>query len=172
MWCKNIIFILFIIFTPLFNTAQQQVIDSLKQKAEIEKNDSLKAILFNKIGKEYWYINTDSSIQFTNKALKIAQQKKINGVLPYCYNNFGVIEYLKGNYSNALNQLFKGLPYSRKNHIIHGLLLNNIGMSYHELKDLNKAQEYYKKLLKSNVPQRIRREWPQPITILVLSITH
>ena len=128
-------------------SGQKKIIDSLKTLALNEKNDSLKATLLNKIGKEYWYINTDTSALYTLEATEIAQKRNIKGIFPYCSNNLGVIDYLKGNYHKALEKYFEGLKYANANKTIKGILLNNIGMVYQELRDYHKAQEYYRKTL-------------------------
>lgn len=128
-------------------SGQRKIIDSLKNLVVNERNDSLKALLLNKIGKEYWYINTDTSYLYTLEALEIAKKRNIKGIFPYCNNNFGVIDFLKGDYHKALEKYFEGLKYANVNKTIKGILLNNIGMVYQELRDYNKAQEYYRKTL-------------------------
>ena len=62
-------------------SGQKKIIDSLKTLALNEKNDSLKATLLNKIGKEYWYINTDTSELYTLEATEIARRKMKHFIL-------------------------------------------------------------------------------------------
>ncbi|MES2762830.1 MAG: SpoIIE family protein phosphatase [Bacteroidota bacterium] len=131
----------------IYTYAQTREIDSLKKIVSIEKNDSLKAFAYSKIGQKLWYINPDSSVYYTNISKDIATRKNVKSILSYCYNNYGVIDYIQGNYTNSLTKYFEGLKYARKNSIIEGILLNNIGMSYAELKDGKKALEYYQRTL-------------------------
>lgn len=147
---NKILFILFIVLNfgaSQFACAQTREIDSLKRLVTIEKNDSLLAFNYSRIGQKLCYINTDSSIFYTDISKGIATNKNIKSILSYCYNNYGVIDYLQGNYTIALKKYFEGLKYVKQNSIIHGILLNNIGMSYAELQDGKKALEYYKKTL-------------------------
>jgi hypothetical protein len=95
--------------------AQQHIIDSLRMRVRNAPNDSIKGVFQCKIGKEFWYINADSSSFYTNAAKEIAVTKNINGLLPYCFNNYGVLEYLQGNYSNALKNYFEGLKFANSN---------------------------------------------------------
>jgi serine phosphatase RsbU (regulator of sigma subunit) len=127
--------------------AQQHIIDSLRMRVRNAPNDSIKGVFQCKIGKEFWYINADSSSFYTNAAKEIAVTKNINGLLPYCFNNYGVLEYLQGNYSNALKNYFEGLKFANSNLVMKGILMNNIGMNYTDLRDFQKAQEYYQKTL-------------------------
>ncbi len=144
---KNNLIILFILSICSLGFSQDGIIDSLKLLSKNAKNDSLKAIYDCKIGKEFWYINTDSSNYYTKKAQQIAIKKNMKGILPYCYNNYGVLEYLKGNYSGALKHYFEGLKFVGSNLVMKGILLNNIGMNYTDLRDYKKAQEYYEKTI-------------------------
>ena len=133
---------------------QRSVIDSLKKLSISANNDSIKALYLAKIGKEYWYISPDTSLQYTNQAFDIASKKNIKGLFPYCQNNFGVLKYLAGNYNEALECYFKGLKYSKSNPIIHSILLDNIGMVYQELRDYDKARIYYLETLISKKERR------------------
>ncbi len=133
---------------------QRSVIDSLKKLSISTNNDSIKALYFSKIGKEYWFISPDTSLQYTNQSFELASKKNIKGLFPYCQNNFGVLKYLAGNYHEALECYFKGLKFSKSNPIIHCILLNNIGMVYQELKDYEKAKKYYLETLISKKERR------------------
>lgn len=144
---KSSLIIVFILSICSFGVSQNRIIDSLKIISKNTKNDSLKAIYDCKIGKEFWYINTDSSNYYTKKAQQVAFKKNMKGILPYCYNNYGVLEYLQGNYSGALKNYFEGLKFVGSNLVMKGILLNNIGMNYTDLRDYKKAQEYYQKTI-------------------------
>lgn len=127
---------------------QRSVIDSLKKLAISADNDSIKALYFARIAKQYWFISSDTALLYTNQASDLANQKNIKGLFPYCYNSFAVLDYLVGNYHEALEKYFKGLKDSKNNPIIHCILLDNIGMVYQELRDYEKAKTYYMESLK------------------------
>ena len=105
---RNVISILTFLFCILnhYSFGQGRVIDSIRTIIVNEKNDSLKAFYYSKIGKEFWYLNPDSAVFYTDKSYDIAVKKNIKGILPYSFNNYGVIDFIQGNYSTSLKKYF------------------------------------------------------------------
>ena len=144
---KKYSLIFIFIFSILSIYSQNREIDSLKVIVIKEKNDSLRALAYCKLGQKFLYTHPDSCIYYTNISKSIAIKKNIKSIFSYCYNNYGVLHSLKGNYANCLTNYFEGLKYVKPGTIIEGILFNNIGMIYAELKDDKKALEYYRKAL-------------------------
>ncbi len=114
-----------------------------------EQNTFMKGIMkanFS-LGNNYYYKSyfTIAEKNF-KKSLKIAKQLNDTLTLINLYNNIGVINDSRANYSEALDYYFKALKLSElyKKNTSLSFLYNNIGLIYFSNKDYTNAEKYLK----------------------------
>src|SRR6187431_1568100 len=100
---KRYILILFAIVLSLPGFSQNEMsMDSLKLKLQTAPADSNRAILLYQLSREYWDIDLDTSIQISNELLKLSQSIDYKKGIGNAYSGIGVVNWLKGDYENAL----------------------------------------------------------------------
>ncbi len=75
-------------------------------KISIEKTDTLKIKAFNSLGTFYINIDPDSSILYSNLALKVSQTIDFKRGIAHAYSNIGLALGKKGDYTDALKYYF------------------------------------------------------------------
>ena len=95
-------------------TAQQTIVDSLKQTLNKTNNDSTVFYLLMQIGELYAFNNADSSVHFINKALALAERKQNPLWLAHANYSFSLYFYVISDYAAALSYAFSCLNGFRK----------------------------------------------------------
>ena len=120
------------------------MIDSLVQNLDLVSGKE-KVHLLNKIGKAYWGISTEKTLEYSNSALKLSQELKYLKGEAQSLNNIGVGYYYIGEYERSLDYFLRSLDLRKelgeKKDIVSSL--NNIGIIYDDLNNFSKAMEYY-----------------------------
>jgi two-component system, NtrC family, sensor kinase len=120
---KRALLILFI-FSATVNIlyGQRQNIDSLYQLLEVEKTDTGRVFLFQRIQSHYNYSNADSAVHYANLTLEAVRPLKVPileasvlSVLSYSY-------YLSGNYINGIQAALSGLSIAKEKCDIRNLI--------------------------------------------------
>ncbi|WP_417350542.1 tetratricopeptide repeat protein [Flavobacterium alkalisoli] len=147
------------ILLPLTCFSQNKVLDSLLTELEKADTDAKKVELLNAVGAEYIENDPATMMQYAEKALKLAQQKKLKKGEGEAWFNMGNANIMLSNYSKALKSftsaqdIFEQLfaeDVSDKNEI-KGYLAKtygSIGIVCSEQNNYAKALEYYFKALK------------------------
>lgn len=147
------------ILLPFTCFSQNKVLDSLLTELEKADTDAKKVELLNAVGAEYIEKDPVMMMQYAEKALKLAQQKKLKKGEGEAWFNMGNANIMLSNYSKALKSftsaqdIFEQLfaeDVSDKNEI-KGYLAKtygSIGIVCSEQNNYAKALEYYFKALK------------------------
>src|ERR1051325_12128795 len=128
-----------------FCFSQQAKIDSLKKVLLTAKEDTNKISALNMLAWQLSNINPDTSILLASQALSIAQKEKNKKYIANSYHNIAWANYLKGDYTSALENNFKALALSEELNNKQGIskTLGNIGIVYFGKGDYSKALTYY-----------------------------
>ena len=95
-------------------TAQQTIIDSLKQTLSKTNNDSTVFYLLVQIGELYAFNNADSSIHFINRASARAEREQDPLWVAHVNYSYSLYFYVISDYAAALNYAFSCLNGFRK----------------------------------------------------------
>ncbi|MCF6182205.1 tetratricopeptide repeat-containing sensor histidine kinase [Lutibacter sp.] len=147
---KNIVLIIIISFYLMLNGQNIKKIDSLKFNYNLQKNDTLKINLANKIGELYLYNNKDSALFYYQKALSFS--KKINNKNKEAISLFNIafLQLREKQYGNSIKNfdLSKVIFEKQQNKLMSAKVYNNLGFCYSNLYAEDKAFEYLIKSLK------------------------
>lgn len=122
---RYFLFLLIIHLFLNFSFAQQKTADSLSILVKKERNDSSKIIHLNILAREFINSgNYDSSLYFSNVALKVADEiisieksesvkKEIKNYIFVSYTNMGLASWRKSNYTEAIDYYSRALEISR-----------------------------------------------------------
>ncbi len=127
----------------------QKEIDSLTHQYSLCKTDTTKVQLLNQIAKNYWFINPDTAITLSSKALKIAKKNNYPKGEAACYNSIGACNLIRSNLPVALENFLKALSIGKSinDKSIMALQYQNIGVVYFDMKNFDDALYYYEKAL-------------------------
>jgi tetratricopeptide (TPR) repeat protein len=152
----KIFFLHLLLAVSLFSFSQTPTIDSLTKalsslpKPTNKLSDSIYIKTIQQLALEYSYINTDTAIILTQQALQLSEKIYWKKGKAICLNELGWSNYVKGNYTQALEYYNTGLriaeEISDKN--LQATLLGNIGIVNFYKSDYPKALSYYFKALK------------------------
>jgi tetratricopeptide (TPR) repeat protein len=151
------IFFLNLLFAvSLFSFAQTPTIDSLTKalsslpKPTNKLSDSTYIKTLNDLAWEYSYISPDTAIILAQQGLQLSKKINWNKGKAICLNTLGWSNYVKGNYSQALEHYNTGLKIaeelSDKN--LQAAFFGSIGIVYNDQSDYPKALAHYFKALK------------------------
>ncbi len=137
----------------LFNSAQaqnQQKIDSLLNVLKTAKEDTGKVNQLNMLGWELMNSNPDTSTLLSTQALQLAEKKQWKKGIANSYNQLGWFNFLKGEYSFALENYNKAIALWDQLNDKRGKAtsLGRIGSVYQMQADYPKAVSYYLTALK------------------------
>ncbi len=129
----------------------KEAIKKIKQADQVfaEMNNTDKRMqCFNNLGAIYYYTaDYDSAMSYFNKALPIAESKKLKQECAIIYGNFGSIHTQKGEFKQAAEQTFKALKIFEelddKNQI--AMQTGNLGTLFKEMRDTVNAVIYFEK---------------------------
>ncbi len=152
---KNFLCLISILFLfgVLFNSAQaqnQQKVDSLLNVLKTAKEDTNKVNQLNALGWELMNINPDTSTLLSTQALQLAEKKQWKKGIANSYNQLGWFNFLKGEYSFALENYKKAIVLWDQLNDKKGkaTALGRIGSVYQMQGDYSKAVSYYLTALK------------------------
>ncbi|MBN2460905.1 MAG: tetratricopeptide repeat protein [Candidatus Cloacimonetes bacterium] len=138
------IFLIIILILSANARAQDTYIDSLESKLEVTEGKD-RVLLLNELGKAYWGISSEKTIQFSEQALKLSKEMGYRKGEAQSLNNIGVGYYYEENYEKALAYFLQSYQIRReiddKRDIVASL--NNIGIIYDDLNKYNEALNYY-----------------------------
>jgi two-component system, sensor histidine kinase PdtaS len=132
-------------FSLLGQTSTQ--LDSLKTLQSSTGNDSIRYETDLEIGYLLLYDNPDTARIYFQDALEIAQKTNDQDKIARSFTLTGVTYYFNGQLDNAIENYLEALPISEKlgNDRYSGIIANNIGAVYFDLKDYEKTKTYYEK---------------------------
>lgn len=139
------LFPLFLSINLLGQTNTQ--LDSLKSLQSTTGIDSIRYATDLEIGYMLLYDNPDTARIYFQDALKIAQKIKDEDKIARTLTLTGVTYYFNGQLDNAIENYLMALPISEKlgNDRYSGIISNNVGAVYFDLKDYDKTKTYYQK---------------------------
>jgi tetratricopeptide (TPR) repeat protein len=152
---KKIIFSALITTLVLNANAQTQNVDSLKQQLNLKLSDTSKLYTLSRLGFYYQDSKPDSLLYYAKQLLEFAQQLNNQKMISVAYSSIGQYEYVVGNYSLALQWLFKSLELAENINDSNRIANTNnlIGNTYKEYGDYDKAITHY--LICKNIAELI-----------------
>jgi signal transduction histidine kinase/uncharacterized protein HemY len=136
--------------------------DSLKELYP-EKSGIEKINLLNRLSKTYWYVDPDSSLKYSKKALSYARKIDHQAGISDAYNRLGTAWYFKNEKDKALSYMKKSLDIRKTLDDPERItqVYNNLGVFYINSDTPEKALEYYQKALeiskKEDLPRKTGR---------------
>ena len=165
---KNI-FILFFLFTSVIRLAGQSAgVDSLIKLLEKAPADTNRVKLMLNIANKLYFYKPDLSLEYSEKALKLADDLDYNNGIVSSLSLAGESHRLMGNYPKALQYQLQALEISRelKNEEIESNSLGFIGVIYMELNEYRQALQYF--LTAINIKNRLPAS---PPSVFILANT-
>lgn len=142
----KISFKLFLIIPVLLATsAFAQNLDSLEAVLRNTTGDSVRFILMIDLSKKYQYKNFNTSKQFSEQALNLAETKNWNWAKVAAYSQEGFLATLSGNYTSAIkfdNQNLQ-LVVAQRDSAAISETLNFLGNDYSDLGKYDEAYYYF-----------------------------
>lgn len=143
---KNLLIFLLLIFS--LNLFSQTKIDNLKADlANAEGENEIE--LLNSLAKEYWAISNETSQEYANKALELAENANYKRGIADATFNLGLV-YVRFSELEKSQVLFtRSLKIAEKIKYKKGIgnALNGLGFIYNNHSDYNMALEYYQRSL-------------------------
>lgn len=132
--------------------AKENLIDSLKAALIKSSDDTTRINLLNDLAWELKEINPDTSLKISIAAIKNSEKFNFLSGLVNAFNCIGSVNFLKGNYPEALLNFEKSLEISTKLNNFERIagVLGNMGIIYNDQGNFSKALEYYFRALKIN----------------------
>ena len=101
-------FFFFLIFTVIVSRSNGQkegreLIDSLRSRLAVSTEDTGRVRILGKLAFQYYRINTDTGIIYSEQAIALAEKLNWNTGLAFSYNYLGINYGVKGNYQKALD---------------------------------------------------------------------
>ncbi|MFT4599869.1 MAG: two-component sensor histidine kinase [Arenicella sp.] len=102
-----------------------------------------------KKGNDIAFSHTDSSFQYFEKAIEMAEFCSDSVGIAKTENCIGLYYSLTGNYDEAAQHYFLSLEIANRNNLQkdEGIVKNNLGVMYFELGELEKSRNYYNEAL-------------------------
>ena len=165
---KNIFFIVFILFIAIKLAGQSTEVDSLIGLVEKVPVDSNRVKLILNISNKLYFYKPDQSLEYSEKALKLARDIEYNKGIVSSLNLAGESYRLTGNYPKALQYQLEALEMSRvlKDEQLESTSLGFIGVIYMELNEFRQALQFFLPAItiKNRLP-------PSPPGIFILANT-
>ena len=135
----------------------EKITKAMEKSCKNTKDEFYKGILYRcKAENKYMSEEFDDCLKFCDKAIKLLKGKPVAEALPECYNLKGIVNTLKGNYVEAINNHFNALEYCDNNNIksLKGSVYNNIACIFSDLEQYDKAIKFLKKALNISKNQK------------------
>src|SRR5688572_2963999 len=169
---KNI-FILFFLFTSAVKLPGQNTeVDSLIKLLEKAPADTNRVKLILDIANRLYFYKPDLSLEFSEKALKLARDLNYNNGIVISLNQAGESYRLTGDYPKALQSQLQALEISRelKNEFVESNSLGFVGVIYMELNEYRQALQYF--LPAINIKDRLPASPPGVFVLANTGITY
>jgi tetratricopeptide (TPR) repeat protein len=142
---KNIFILFFLFISAVKLSGQITAVDSLIKLLEKAPVDTNRVKLILNIANKLYFYKPDLSLEYSEKALKIASDLNYNNGIISSLNLAGESYRLTGNYPKALQYQLQALEISRKlkNAEIESNSLGFIGVIYMELNEYRQALQYF-----------------------------
>ncbi len=150
------LFLLFSISISISAIAQNQRINALEitlqniSSGTSYESDTSKCRILNSLAYELRNIDSNKSYDYSLQALALAGKYDFKNEMIISYRMAGIYYLKKGKYSEALQNLEKGLSIAvqTNNQIELGRIFANIGIAYYNQGNFSKALEYYEEGLR------------------------
>ena len=169
---KNI-FILFFLFTSAVKLPGQNTeVDSLIKLLEKAPADTNRVKSILDIANRLYFYKPDLSLEFSEKALKLARDLNYNNGIVISLNQAGESYRLTGDYPKALQSQLQALEISRelKNEFVESNSLGFVGVIYMELNEYRQALQYF--LPAINIKDRLPASPPGVFVLANTGITY
>lgn len=155
----GIVFCLAIVHKATAQTEGHELINTLLKKISVANDDTSKVNLLYEVAFEFYTINPDSGIKYSEKILTLSEKLEWQKGIAKAHNTFGLCYWSKSEYSVALEHFFKAKEINERIGNLHGLARNlgNIGLVYDVQSDYPKALQYSLEALKIN--EKIKDEF-------------
>ena len=146
---KGKIFLFFTLVLCLSVSGQQRPIDSLLQKLSQTKSDSSRVHILERLGYEYLYYKPDSALVYIDDALELSKKNEYELGLAKAHNRKGTYYIVKSQYSQAIEEFQKALPFYKKIGDSTGISesLGNLGILDFYLRDYDEALENFQQAI-------------------------
>ena len=126
-------------------TAGAQHSDTLTQKLRKLAPSTARVNALNEAAWDLRHNAPDSALGYAREAKRLADSLAYEEGHGWAWRNIGVIEYIRGNYQEAITAHINGLRIFEKldDHEGMAAALNNIGLIHWELDHYEKAREYF-----------------------------
>ncbi len=131
---------------------QQAKIDSMLASLPSAASDSLAFDILQNVADEYSYFDAKKGIEYSNKALVLAEKMNKPEKKGIAYNLLGINYEGQSAYAKALDAYFESLKWNEaaSNKKGEAASLSNIGNVFNAQGELGKALEYYQRALEIN----------------------
>ena len=142
---KNIFFLVLLLISAIKLPGQSTEVDSLIKLLEKAPGDTNRVKLFLNLANKFYFYKPDLSLEYSEKALKLARDLKYNNGIVNSLNLAGEARRLTGDYPKALQYQLEALEISRelKNEQIESNSLGFKGVIYMELNEYRQALQYF-----------------------------
>lgn len=124
----------------------QSTSDSLRQKLEEAKVDSIKLNILFKLIQEYQYIDINKSLTYCEQAIEIAELKKESTTHKgKTYSDYGSLKSIQGDFASAIkyNNLALNIYYQLQDSAGIATAYNNLGTNYTSLGKFDESYFYH-----------------------------
>lgn len=147
--------IIFFICKPICLSAQDipdsviKIEDSLLHKFSISKNNSIKVDELYLLSSNIYIHDFQRGMKYIDQSIQLADRINYDYGKVWGHYLKGIILYYYSNYNESQKEFFLSLELNKtlKSDEIFGSCFNYLGMIYGEIKELEKAELYYKKSL-------------------------
>ena len=142
---KNIFVLGFLLISVKQLPGQSREVDSLIKLLEKAPADTNRVKLTLNLANKFYFYRPDVSLEYSEKALKLARDLKYNNGIVNSLNLAGEAKRLTGDYPRALQYQLEALEISRelKNALVESNSLGFIGVIYMELNEYRQALQYF-----------------------------
>lgn len=118
-------------------------IDSMKQVLDTVKVPRIHVNTLHDLSTQYTFINADSAEFYVDKGLVLAKKFNLEKGLALSYRQKGVIQFVRGNLTDALTWMDSSMTFRKKIGDIAGqvLVLNNKALIYQNLNQYEKSKD-------------------------------
>ncbi|HYG50861.1 MAG TPA: tetratricopeptide repeat protein [Flavobacteriales bacterium] len=131
-------------------SAQTRAVDSLQALIKNDRPDTNKIIHLNDLAWEIMYVQPDTSIKLSKRALSLSKKLRWEKGVALSTGQLGTFEWIKGDYPQAQRHFLHSLGIYEKLGLENNTaaILTNLGTIYLDQKKTARALDYYMKALK------------------------
>ena len=160
---KRIFYFLFFLAVALSSNGEKEgreLIDSLRSRLAVSAEDTGRVRILGKLAFQYYKINTDTGIIYSEQAIALAEKLNWNTGLAFSYNYLGINYGVKGNYPKALECFNKSLlKYTLiGDQLWIAKISNNLANLYNMMKQPDKGILFVNKAIAINTLLKNKKE--------------